>query len=242
MTRKRATALRHVCFEHLGSFGAVLGDRGFDVRTLEAGVDDLTAPDEPPDLLVVLGGPIGAYEEAVYPSLSDELRLIEAQLAAGKPLLGICLGAQLIARALGARVTPGAAKEIGWAPVRPTAEGRASVLAPLADNDWHVLHWHGDVFELPAGAVRLASTEIAENQAFALGTNVLGLQFHVETLAAEIEHWLIGHTVEIAAAPGVEVADLRRDTARWGPGLEKAGRRCFELWLDAVGGASPRGP
>ncbi|MGI9383589.1 MAG: glutamine amidotransferase [Methyloligellaceae bacterium] len=236
MTRKQAIALRHVCFEHLGSIDAVLGDRGFDVRYLEAGVDDLAMMREPPDLLVVLGGPIGAYEEAVYPCLSDELRLIEAQLAAGKPLLGICLGAQLIARALGVRVYPGPAKEIGWAPLRPTEEGRGSVLAPLADTDWHVLHWHGDVFELPVGAVRLASTEIAENQAFALGANVLGLQFHIEALAVEIEHWLIGHTIEIAAAPGVEVADLRRDTARWGPGLEKAGRRCFELWMDALGG------
>ncbi len=199
---------------------------------LEAGVDDLAPPAVPPELMVVLGGPIGAYEETLYPFLTDELKLIEAQLAAGKPLLGVCLGAQLIARALGARVYPGPAKEIGWAPIRPTPEGEASVLAPLAANDWRVLHWHGDTFDLPAGAVRLAATDIAENQAFAVGANVLGLQFHIEVLSAEIEHWLIGHAVEIAAAPGVEVADLRRDTARWGPGLERAGRHCLEAWLD----------
>lgn len=226
-----ALAIRHVGFEHLGTIAGLLDDRGYEVRYLEAGVDDLSRPMRTPDLLVVLGGPIGAYEEALYPALSDELRLIEAQLAAGRPLLGICLGAQLIARALGARVYPGPAKEIGWAPIRPTAAGRNSVLAPLADNDWHVLHWHGDTFDLPEGALRLAGTDIAENQAFTLGDGVLGLQFHIEVQAGEIERWLIGHAVEIAAAPGVEVADLRRDTARWGPGLERAGRRCLEAWL-----------
>jgi len=225
----QALAIRHVPFEHLGTLAPLLADRGFDVSYLEAGVDRLEAA-ELPDLLVVLGGPIGAYQEAEYPFIADELALILRQLKAGKPLIGICLGAQLIARALGARVYPGSAKEIGWSPLLPTDQGRESCLATLAENDWQVLHWHGDIFELPEGAVRLASTPAAPNQAFTLGDTVLGLQFHIEAVTAEIEHWLIGHTVELAQA-GIDLAQLRDDTARWGPGLESAGGKAFETWL-----------
>lgn len=228
----QALAIRHVPFEHLGTLAHVLADRGFDATYLEAGVDGLESA-ELPDLLVVLGGPIGAYQEAEYPFIADELALILRQLEAGKPLIGICLGAQLIARALGARVYPGSAKEIGWSPLLPTEPGRGSCLAPLAENDWQVLHWHGDVFDLPEGAVALASTPATPNQAFTLGDTVLALQFHIEAVSGEIEHWLIGHTVELAQA-GVDLAELRNDSARWGPGLEASGRRVFETWLEGA--------
>ena len=226
----QALAIRHVPFEHLGTLAPLLTDQGFDVTYLEAGVDSLGSAGLP-DLLVILGGPICAYQEAEYPFIADELALILRQLDAGKPLIGICLGAQLIARALGARVYPGSAKEIGWSPLVPTDKGRGSCLAPLAENDWQVLHWHGDVFDLPEGAVALASTPATPNQAFTLGDTVLGLQFHIEAVSAEIEHWLIGHAVELAEA-GIDLSKLRNHTARWGPGLEAAGRRVFETWLD----------
>ncbi len=231
-----ALAIRHVCFEHLGSFGPALAARNVSVTMLDAGVDRLDIQNETPELLIVLGGPIGATDEALYPFLKDELRLIERQLRAGRPVLGICLGAQLIARVLGANVYPARAKEIGWAKIDPTEEGKTSCLAPLVENDWQVLHWHADTFDLPDGATRLASTQIAENQAFAHGPNVLGIQFHIEVVAREIGKWLIGHTVEIAAAPSVEVDRIRRDTVRWGPGLKHAGPACLDLWLsEALG-------
>ncbi|MEC9369038.1 MAG: glutamine amidotransferase [Pseudomonadota bacterium] len=229
----KALAIRHVGFEHLGTFTPVLAGRGYDVRYRDAGVDSLAPERDAPDLLIVLGGPIGAYEEAAYPFLSDELRLIERQLKAGKPLLGICLGAQLIARAMGARVYPNKTKEIGWGPLTPTTEGLSSPLAPLGRNSWQVLHWHGDTFDLPEGAVRLGSTAKTENQAFVAGPKVLGLQFHIEFRNEEIERWLIGHAVEISAA-GVEHAQLRTDTMRWGPGLERAGPDCLSGWLDLL--------
>jgi GMP synthase (glutamine-hydrolysing) len=152
MGSRTAAVIRHVAFEDLGIFREVLAARGYAVRYLEAGVDDLAGPLASADLAVVLGGPIGVYETERYPFLVTELRALERRLAAGRPTLGICLGAQLIAAALGARVYPGGKKEIGWAPVALTAAGRASPLAALEGRP--VLHWHGDTFDLPRASGR----------------------------------------------------------------------------------------
>lgn len=231
----RVLAIRHVQFEDLGSLESIITARGGAIHYAEAGIADLTAFDPlDADLLVVLGGPIGANEDDPYPFLADERRLLAARLNAGRPTLGICLGAQLMALALGARVYPGPAKEIGWAPIRLTDAGAASPLAPLAEDGGVVLHWHGDTFDLPAGAVRLASTDICENQAFAFGPAALALQFHVEAATQALERWYIGHACEIAAAPGVSVDRLRADTARHGAALERRAARCFEAWLTSV--------
>lgn len=228
-------AIRHVAFEDLGTLAPVLGERGIDVRYAEAG-DGLADVDPlAPALLVVLGGPIGVYEAADYPFLADEIRLLEARLAAGRPLLGICLGCQLLAAALGARVYPGPAKEIGWGPLTLTAAGLGSVLAPLAGPGVQVLHWHGDTFDLPAGAVRLASTDRYANQAFAWGRMALGLQFHPEVTAAALEHWLIGHAGEIAGSDGVSVAQLRAAAAAHAGRLGLAATATFAAWLDDIG-------
>jgi GMP synthase (glutamine-hydrolysing) len=230
----KAVAIRHVAFEDLGILEDLLRERGIEVEYRDAAIDELgdAAPGEA-ELLVVLGGPVGAYEEAQYPFLLDELRLVEGRIAAGRPLLGICLGAQIIARALGARVYPGAGKEIGWGPLALTEAGAASPLAHLAPPLAHVLHWHGDTFDLPAGACRLASTALYENQAYALEA-VLGLQFHPEVIAARFERWLVGHAHEVAATPGVTVEELRRGAAEHGSPLERQGRRFFAAWLDQV--------
>lgn len=226
--RKSALAIRHVAFEDLGSFGPVLESRGFAVRSLDAGYDDLS--DAACDLLVVLGGPIGANDQADFPFLRDELRLIERRVSRGQPVLGICLGAQLIARALGARVYQAQAKEIGFAPVSLTAAGRQSCLAPLAGQA--VLHWHGDTFDLPDGARHLAATEICPHQAFAWGADdaVLALQFHPEVTARGLERWFIGHSGELAAS-GLSVPTLRADAVRHGAVLERAAGEILNRWL-----------
>lgn len=226
--RSTAFAIRHVAFEDLGSFGPLLERQGYAIRYADAGYDDLTGGDS--DLLIVLGGPIGANDDADYPFIRDELRLIERQVKANRPVLGICLGSQLIARALGAKVYRAKAKEIGFAPVQITEAGRQSCVAPLAGKP--VLHWHGDTFDLPAGARHLAATDVCPYQAFAWGMNdaVLALQFHPEVTARGLERWFIGHTGELAAER-IAVPTLRQDAARHGPALESAAGDLVARWL-----------
>lgn len=196
VSRKICTAIRHVAFEDLGSFEPALIEAGYDVRYIDVGLDDLDAiVPTASDLLVVLGGPIGVNEQDRYPFLKAELRLITARLQAGRPTMGIYLGAQLMASALGAKVYPCVEKEIGFARLSLTPEGRDSCVS--AFEYCPVLHWHGDTFDLPAGAVRLASTKVCLNQAFALSREIIRFQFHPEAGARGFERWLVGHTVEM---------------------------------------------
>ena len=176
----------------------------------------------------VLGGPIGAYQIDRYPFLADELRLIERRVAADKPLLGVCLGAQLLATACGASVSRMGRKEIGFAPLALTEAGRTSPLAAL--DNLPVLHWHGDQFDLPEGATLLASSEQCPHQAFSIGDRILGLQFHAETDCRTLENWLVGHASELAQA-GFDVAAIREDAVRHGPSLANAGREMLATWL-----------
>jgi GMP synthase (glutamine-hydrolysing) len=225
-------AVRHVAFEDLGLLAPLLSERSVSVRYLDAGVDNFGSTDLiAPDLVVVLGGPIGVYEEDQYPFLHEELAAIRARMEAGRPMLGICLGAQLMAKARGANVAPGQQKEIGWAPLRVTEAGRAVGLGVFESTP--VLHWHADNFELPANAVRLASTSVCPNQAFSIGKNMLGLQFHIEVDPVRIEQWLIGHTVELGKA-GIDPRELRRQAATLGPVTAEKGRAALAAWLDGA--------
>lgn len=224
---KQVLAIRHVAFEDLGTFEAEFAAAGYSVKYVEAPTDDLQRLDIcAPDVVVILGGPIGAYEDDRYPFLRHELALIERRLKADRALLGICLGAQLIARVSGARVYPGAYKEIGWGDVSLTEAGAKSVLAPLSAK-LPVLHWHGDSFDLPQDAQRLASTALYPNQAFSIGPRVLGLQFHLEASARTLESWLVGHAVELAHA-GIDIQSLRRDA----PDSSSYSREILRTWLD----------
>lgn len=228
--KKKCLVLRHVAFEDLGVFAEGLASRGFEVDVRQAGVDQLTSADwRQADLAVVLGGPIGVYETGRYPWLGLQTSHLGERLAAGGATLGVCLGAQLIAAALGARVYPGRAKEIGWAPVTLTPAGLAGPLRAL--DGAPVLHWHGDTFDLPEGATLLASTAITPHQAFEVGGHVLGLQFHPEVDPRQVEAWLIGHTAELAHE-GIDLGTLRADTARFGAAAAQAGRTLMSAWLD----------
>ena len=231
---RSAVALRHVAFEDLGLLSPILAEAGWTVSTCSAPSDDLrSAAIENADLLIVLGGPIGVYEEESYPFLTQEIALLERRLAQDRPVLGICLGCQLMARALGARVFPGTTKEIGWDPIALTQAGEVSCLAPLAEPGAKVLHWHGDTFDLPTGAVRLASSTHYDNQAFAYGARALGLQFHLEADPRGLEEWYVGHATELAAA-GISVAQLRTATATSAPLLRPKAQAIFRHWLTGI--------
>ncbi|RTL33337.1 MAG: glutamine amidotransferase [Burkholderiales bacterium] len=234
MTRT-CLALQHLSFEDLGSLAPVLLSMGFDIVYRHAGVDDLSSEHaqaewREADLVVVLGGPIGVYEAGRYPFIPDELARITERLESGKPLIGICLGAQLMAAANGQKVYPGPAKEIGYKPLKLTTAGHDSPLQALLDCGYEVLHWHGDTFDLPEGAKLLASTDLVTNQAFSMGPRVLGLQCHLEVVPDNMERWLIGHTAELTAA-GIDVHQLRSDNLRVGEALLHCAQRTWLNWL-----------
>ena len=229
--RRSAVALRHVAFEDLGLLGPVLEREGWDVRFRESSMDDLRDGSlRDAELLVVLGGPIGVYEAASYPFLAAEIVLIEQRLSRNLPVLGICLGAQLMAKALGSRVYPGPVKEIGWGRVELTGEGAASSLSPLQEDGAVVLHWHGDTFDLPDGAQLLASNQHYKNQAFAHGRNALALQFHLEADPHGLEQWYVGHTAELGQAK-ISVPALRAETTKLAPSRAALADRVFSRWL-----------
>ncbi|MDM8358530.1 glutamine amidotransferase [Pandoraea communis] len=230
--RKTLLALRHVHFEDLGTLAPYFTERGYTIAYVDAPLADLRSIDVlAPDLVVVLGGPIGAFDEAIHPFVADELALVKARLDAGTPILGICLGAQLMARAMGAKVYPLGVKEIGYAPLTLTDAGQTSPLAALGDAS--VLHWHGDQFDIPAGAEHLARTAIGENQAFASGTHALGLQFHLEADAACIEAWLVGHACELGAAK-IDPVALRAQAREHHARLSEVAPAVIGRWLDAM--------
>jgi GMP synthase-like glutamine amidotransferase len=175
----RAHSLQHVPFEGLGSIEPWLEAAGYEI-THTRFFESAELPDSRMiDLLVVMGGPMSVNDEAQFPWLVPEKRFVRGVIDSGTPVLGICLGAQLIASAMGARVYRNPVKEIGWFPIHVIdSSDRSLFVFPPAVK---VFHWHGETFDLPRGAARLAKSDGRENQAFQLGKSVIGLQFHLET-------------------------------------------------------------
>jgi GMP synthase (glutamine-hydrolysing) len=232
---KPILALQQVPVETLGTIGTVLADAGLDCRSIQL------YREAPRHLeldqaggLVVLGGPMNVDQTDQYPFLAAELEWIREAIERGLPVLGVCLGSQLMAKALGAEVTPNAVKEIGWYPIELTPEaaddrlfGREAGAAPVSRPT--VFQWHGDTFELPPGAVSLARSEACENQAFRYGDRAYALQFHLEVTAEMIGLWLDepGNRRELAEVEYIDPQAIREQTPQQLPAMHAYGQRVF---------------
>ncbi|MGR0320688.1 glutamine amidotransferase-related protein [Agromyces sp. ZXT2-3] len=218
--RPVALVLRHDSTIGLGNLGPTLERHGYEVRFLDAPAEDVTGIDPlAPDLVVVLGGEEGAYETDRYPYLADELDLLRARIAAEAPIFGVCLGAQLLAAALGARVHPGPRKEVGWLGVELEEAGAGS---PLRHAEGvRFVQWHGDTFDLPEGVERLAGSAQYANQAFRRGDWLLAVQFHPEVTPEIHEDWLAAWGDELPEY-GLTVEGMRELQASCGPAAETA--------------------
>jgi GMP synthase-like glutamine amidotransferase len=201
----RMAVLQHVEFEGPAAVADWAAGRGLPLRVFHLYRDTTLPPLSDFDMLTVMGGPMSANDEAQLGWLGPEIALVREAIAADKIVLGICLGAQIIAKALGARVYPGGTKEIGWFPVQRT--GSHSLFDGLPDS-FTTFHWHGETFDLPHEATSLAKSKITETQAFAVGQRVLGLQFHMEATAQSVRALLEGAGHEI----GSGVFEQRPDT------------------------------
>lgn len=223
-------AIQHLAFEDLGSLEDVIYQLGYRVRYFEAGVDDLSKAMQHTGLVIILGGPIGIYETEDYPFLQKEIDLLQVRLENNLPTLGICLGAQLIAHALGAKVYAGHSKEIGWSALQ-LANVTENILAPLAEVP--VLHWHGDTFDLPENSTLLASSTVYPNQAFSYGKNILALQFHIEAEVYAMEKWFIGHTCELRKAD-IHIPSLRAESQQYAPTLAQVAPQILQQFIQQL--------
>lgn len=207
----RVHYFQHVPFEGLGAIADWLSDKGHTVSSTQWWAGGQPPPIENVDWLIVMGGPMGVSDEAEYPWLTTEKRLIEAAIAAGKRVLGVCLGAQLIAAVLGAKVYRNAYKEIGWFPIRRAAGAAGHPLGAAFPEEVEVFHWHGDTFDLPEGSVHLAESTACRHQAFAYGARTLALQFHLETTRACAEALVRNCHDELVPAPYIQSGEKIMD-------------------------------
>ena len=236
---KRLLIFQHVPSEILGTLNSLLKDRGFRIRYVNFG----RHPDARPVVdryhgLIVLGGPMHVHDiddVEHYPHLVTEVELIQQAIAKDIPVLGVCLGAQLIAKALGASVQPNQVKEIGWYKIFPTPAGTEDPLVQHFGTAEKIFQWYSDTFTLPEGAVHLASSPTCPHQAFRYGTNVYGFQFHLEVDEALIERWLSipVYQQELSSLQGrITAESIRRETAAYIQQSRQLGDRVFHHFLD----------
>jgi GMP synthase (glutamine-hydrolysing) len=235
---KKLLVFQHVRHEGLGTLDPLLRGTGIQIDS----VNFSREPEERPTLdgydgLVVLGGPMGVYDTDKYPHLSLETKLIEHAAKEEMPVLGICLGAQLIASALGARVYPNGIKEIGWYDLTPTLDARDDPLFRHIERTEKVFQWHGDTFDLPRGGVHLASSPLCANQAFRYRRQIYALQFHLEIDVPTIDTWLnvLENRREIANLNGaIDPKIIRDETPHRIERLTELSHRVFGEFIKLV--------
>lgn len=231
-TSRSALVIQHDPHIHLGNLEPLLLGRGYRVSVVDATVADVSALDaKEPDLVIVLGGHEAAYELDRYPYLRNELRFIRARIDAKQPLLGICLGAQLMAGALGARNYRGQRPDYGYRELRLTPAGERSALRHTLGVP--MLQWHGDHFDLPEGARLLASSDAYPNEAYAIGDFALGVQFHPEVTDAMHDDWT-NDTRSALAREGITVEHWRALRDRHNDAMQRVSGAMFTEWLADV--------
>lgn len=196
--------LQHVPFEGPGFIGKWASERGHRLSKSALYAGEPMPEMDTFDLLAIMGGPMGVYDTSEHSWLTPEKRFIEKALGQNKRMLGICLGAQLLADVLGARVFKNANKEIGWYPVTKIADAESNGFTELIPDNFYALHWHGDTFDLPGGAHHLARSEACHHQAFLYPPASLGLQFHLESTRESIEQIITHCADELVEAPYIQ--------------------------------------
>jgi GMP synthase (glutamine-hydrolysing) len=242
----RLLVFQHVAVEPLGTLDALIRARGHRIRFHNFERD----PDAEPDVdryrgLIVLGGPMNVEDQDRRPHLKTELNAIERALEQGKPVLGICLGAQLLAHVLGAPVQRHRQAEIGWYDLQVSADGRGDSVLGAVGERLPVFQWHSYSYDLPLGATHLARTETCEQQAFRFGNNAYGFQFHLEADEAVIERWLTlpSFRSELAAAGlPTDEQGIRAETAKLVAATRRSADAVFNNFLDLIGRPSRRRP
>jgi len=200
----RIHALQHVAFEGLGHIGQWIADQSHQLTLTRLYAGEALPRPDAFDRLIIMGGPMNIYEDEQYPWLTGEKALIRAAIDAGKSAVGICLGAQLLADALGSPVFAGQEKEIGWLPISLTGAGQETDLLRGLPDQLTVFHWHGDTFNLPSGAVHLAESTACAQQAFLYDNRILGLQCHLESTPETVRQILAHCRHELVPGPYIQ--------------------------------------
>lgn len=231
---KQVIVLQHAASEAPGLIAEALEQVGCSLKTVRTFAGE-TPPAELGGAagLVIMGGPMGVYECERYPFIRGELRLIENALREDKPVLGVCLGSQLLASTLGASVRKGKQKEIGWHNITLRDSSRQERLTSGLDRSFIAYHWHGDIFDLPADTVSLASSELTACQAFRHGAKAYGFLFHME-ITPEILRSMTEAFAEELKAEGLSGGGIVREAEAHLPSLQEIGRRVFERWAELV--------
>jgi GMP synthase (glutamine-hydrolysing) len=225
--------VQHVLAEGIGRIEPLLRDCGIDIDIVRPDAElDPTAVHKTSGV-IILGGPMSVYDADRYPRLRVEMQLIENALKSQIPILGLCLGSQLLAAALGSQVRPGPSKELGWYEVTPEDRAKGDLLFKGMPARFKALHWHGDIFDLPSGALHLARSAMTKCQAFSYGTSAWGLLFHLEAGIPEVQAMTAAFPDEIRAS-GTNPEDLMADTVREEPETARLASTLFGEWVQLV--------
>lgn len=236
--RKGALIFIHVKNESSCTFGKTLDQRGYRLKNIYVPSADLNTIDPlRPDLMIIMGGPIGVYQADDYPFLDQEIEILKQRIANDLPTIGICLGSQLIAAALDSKVYPGDnGTELGWSPLEISEDAKGTAIEHLCGCQTNMFHWHGDTFDLPQGAQLLASSPRYPHQVFQHGKNILGIQAHPEVQHAQLEEWAVTFCGDVSGPNAkLPITKLREDTNQHIEKLNTQARLFLNAWLDERG-------